>query len=298
MRSFVRKHLTVKQRWQLYQLRKNPGELGIKSLAFLGTVLVRFGSRKLRLVARDQLEVIRHLDYRTGDLRLLCHSSWDLFRCKSCAKEPETVEWIEQFVVPGDVFYDIGSNVGAYSLIAARINNGQNKVFAFEPSFSTFAQLSRNIALNGFEGIITPFPVALAEETKLMKLEYRNLDSGAAQHKLFDRLDHGSNQRNGKHLQSVLCFQLDDLIRKFCIPRPNHLKLDVDGSELRVLQGSTDVLASLSLKSILVEIDQREASSQEVISYLLGKKFCLHSKRNHAGTQIWNYVFVRNADMF
>ena len=48
-------------------------------------------------------------------------------------KEPDTVEWINRYVKPGDVFYDIGANLGLYSILAAKLLQGRGKVYRFEP---------------------------------------------------------------------------------------------------------------------------------------------------------------------
>ena len=68
----------------------------------------------------DGLTPVRRLDYEGSDIWLVMSSSAILKRLGSVAKEPFTVAYIEEHVKPGEVFYDIGANVGPYALIAAK----------------------------------------------------------------------------------------------------------------------------------------------------------------------------------
>ena len=61
-------------------------------------------------------------------------------------KEPETIEWIDTFS-PGDVLFDIGANIGLYSIYAASRNI---RVRAFEPESQNYALINQNIFLNGY----------------------------------------------------------------------------------------------------------------------------------------------------
>jgi hypothetical protein len=60
---------------------------------------------------------------------------------KMFIKEPGTCEWIDREVKPGDVFYDIGANIGVYSIMAARRVGETGRVFAFEPHSGNFSRL-------------------------------------------------------------------------------------------------------------------------------------------------------------
>jgi hypothetical protein len=62
----------------------------------------------------------RRLDYDRADIYLRVTSKAETFRVKACAKEPFTIDWIHAHLAAGDVLYDIGANVGAYSLVAAK----------------------------------------------------------------------------------------------------------------------------------------------------------------------------------
>jgi len=62
-------------------------------------------------------------------------------------REPDTLYWIDNYMNDNDVFYDVGANIGTYSLYAA--NKGGLKIFAFEPESSNYYYLNKNIYLNG-----------------------------------------------------------------------------------------------------------------------------------------------------
>lgn len=93
-----------------------------------------FGIRKLV----NNFHGMRKLDYNKKSLYIFTENIREFeTRANSCLKEPETIKWIEDNSKKCKVFYDIGANIGAYSLVAAI--NGM-KVLAFEPSFAIVMQ--------------------------------------------------------------------------------------------------------------------------------------------------------------
>lgn len=191
------------------------------------------------------------LDYPNAEIFLRLGSVWSLMRRHSCAKEPWTVEWIERSVAEGDVLYDIGANVGAYSLVAAI--RGAGTVVAIEPATATFAELCENIVLNGVQSRVVALPVGLAARTAMATLEYRDTQAGAASHRLVEASGDEDDSRSPLR-QRVLAYRLDDLVETFALPRPNHIKLDVDGAESDVLAGAEETLAAPALRSVMVEV--------------------------------------------
>src|SRR4051812_16333710 len=87
------------------------------------------------------------LDYEPAEIHLGLTSRDEFHRLRSCEKEPWTVRWIEEYLKPGQVLYDVGANVGAYTLVAA-IAVPEARVLAFEPAPANFAALSGNLELN------------------------------------------------------------------------------------------------------------------------------------------------------
>ena len=205
-------------------------------------------------VARDT-EVVR-LDFPDCDIWIRASSRAEKdWRARSCAKEPWTVEWLRTAVQPGQVLYDIGANVGTFSLVAAK--HLQARVVAFEPGYANFARLCDNIQLNGCERAIVPVPLPLADHSGLFGFKYRDVEPGQSRHKM--KPDawrfRGLAASTDRYEQPVLAMALDAMIRTFNLPPPNHLKIDVDGTEDRVLAGAPDALQSETLRTILIEVD-------------------------------------------
>lgn len=229
----------------------------------------------------------KKLDYRGADLYLEVSSPEEFFiRLRSCAKEPETVEWLESG--EGDVVYDIGANVGAYSLVAARSGSGARKVYSFEPGFANYSQLCRNILLNGCDGQVVPLPIALSDTTGLAEFRFATTSPGAASQTL---QSNGTEPRVSDSVQTVITWRLDDLVRSLDLQPPSLVKIDVDGGEVRVLEGASETLRSRSLNSVLVESGAEGPERDQVFEILEAAGFTLASSHRHKAT---NYIFVRN----
>jgi len=234
----------------------------------------------------------QRLDYEHADIHLHVTNKTEMFRVKACAKEPFTVDWLHNRVGSGDVLFDIGANVGAYSLVAASKPGGGARVYAFEASYMNVAALCANIALNDLARQITPMPVALSATTGTSVFNLRALDSGSARHGLGDQMPEDGHVA---FRQPVMTFRLDDLIEHFNVPMPNHIKMDVDGGELDVLAGASRALSSAALRSMLVEVavDASSAVTQAIERHglrLVSRFFVT----NTAGSQeVWYGLFER-----
>jgi FkbM family methyltransferase len=217
---------------------------------------VSFRRRVHRALSRREYPVvpahIGRLDYEGAEVLVgVVSPSVIRSRLRPVAKEPWTVRWLEDSLRPGDVLYDVGANIGSYSLIAGKAGVEGVRVVAFEPAYGTYAALCDNVVLNCLEDVVMPLPVLLAERTGGVQLGYASVEPGSAEHEL-----DGSGEPH-EYRQTVLGFSLDDLVRQFDLPPPTLLKLDVDGAEPAVLAGAAGTLADPRLRSVLVEIDRR-----------------------------------------
>jgi FkbM family methyltransferase len=191
------------------------------------------------------------LDYDGADIAVVAAARQRTARAQT--KEPFTVAWLERSLRDGDVLYDVGANVGSYSLIAASVAPGA-RVVAFEPSFASFAVLCSNIALNGLDERIVPVPVPLGAATELGSLKYWSMGPGSGVVEGRVRAD------RPRYEQPALVFRLDDLVASFGLPSPTHLKLDVDGFELEVLAGAPETLAAPGLRTVMLELGDDDSS--------------------------------------
>jgi FkbM family methyltransferase len=206
--------------------------------------------------ADDLPPSIQRLDYERRQIDLYVTSRVERkTRTRSCTKEPWTVRWIENRVKPGDVVYDIGANVGAYSLIAAHHVAPSGRVIAIEPAYSTFAHLCDNIVLNGLSDIVVPVPLSIGPATGTTRFHYNSLAPGHARHSLNDEAPAMRDDRKVRASLHALSMTLDDLVAAFGLPTPHYMKVDVDGTELDVLRGAERLLASPTLKSVIIEVE-------------------------------------------
>lgn len=240
---------------------------------------------------REKLILERPLDYRRAGimLRVTSRQEKDL-RLRSCAKEPETVAWIEHTLHAGDVLYDVGANVGAYALVAAQWTRGRATIYAFEPGYATFPNLVANVFLNRCEDAVIPLAVALGAETALAQFGYATLEAGGANHG-------GISPRQAStpavRMQTVPTYRLDDLVEWLHLKPPSHLKIDVDGAELSVLSGTVRLLTSPTLRWIMVEVDGAGRQAQAIETLLATHGFSLEGDHPHAGGVTHNRLFRR-----
>lgn len=149
----------------------------------------------------------------------------------------EEMEFLARYLREDDVVYDIGANAGGFAVFAASFGC---EVTAFEPIPHSFRRLEENAALNHPRYRIEPFRLALGEETGSLFMT-ESLGTG----------NHVVSDDGSEPGVSVEVTTLDEFVRSRT--GPTFLKLDVEGHELEVLRGARDVLASPSLRGLLVE---------------------------------------------
>lgn len=232
---------------------------------------------------------VKKLDYKRSDLKIRIDSSLEYFvRANSCAKEPETVKWIEKCAEKKGVLYDVGANVGAYSLVSAKCGL---QTIAFEPSFRNFNQLNRNIKINRLEKLIIPINAALSSNVKLATFNFLDNETGSSKC-YFNESGEFHYQSPVTFTSRILVLSLDNFVENFTAPFPNYLKIDVDGAELDVMRGATNIMKKKELLSIQVEIDNKMEGSSQVINMITTAGFELDSKIDFKNN-ISNYIFYR-----
>lgn len=184
----------------------------------------------------------RKLFFRTGHGRLYWRAR-TLF-----SMEPMIINWIQSFSKE-DCFFDIGANVGGYSIYAA--SHGV-KTFAFEPEINNLQLLYENIILNQLQEYCSPVPIGVGNETKLDTFFIKALSKGDALHGIGKPSYLLSSPQNTIKVD-VFVSTLDDIVDRFELPSPSRLKIDVDGNELQVIQGALKTISTV--KEIYMEAD-------------------------------------------
>ncbi len=262
-------------------------------ICFVALSILRNAPVRAKVMIKTGLPTQIELDYSRRRIELCADSDMSIRRAMACGKEPETVAWIEANLRPGDVLFDIGANVGAYSLIAAKQFSGEVKIFSFEPSFSTYDQLCRNVIINDCQDNVFPFLMALTDKSKLLTFEYRSLVGGAAEHAV-DLSNDAALTFKPVFSQRLLGNSMDELAERFGFPPPTLIKLDVDGAEIAILEGAKNTLCSPQLKSVLVEVREDDGMAGQVKQLLEEAGFLLVEKYDRGNGVVWNYIFHRN----
>lgn len=227
------------------------------------------------------------LDTPERRIKMRLESIDTLNRLKSCQKEPGTIKWLQTSIKQNDVLFDIGANVGAYSLYAASVL--QAKVYSFEPSPSTFRLLLENVYLNKLSQCIVPFNMPLSSTSEMKEFKYSTLAAGSASH---IGLEESVDTMN-VIVQPILSVTLDDLVQKYNVPPPNHMKIDVDGHELGILNGAKKVLQSNTLRSIQIELSGRDNNYKPIVEILEQSGFKIDHVNTHPNSANTDIVFVK-----
>ncbi|MBI9082637.1 MAG: FkbM family methyltransferase [Desulfobacterales bacterium] len=233
-----------------------------------------------------------------GTIRFFCPGKLPEWRAKTLlTKEPETIEWINTFNKE-DIFWDIGANVGVYSLYAAL--RGLS-VLSFEPSPSNYYLLSKNIEINKMDDKISAYCLALSDITKLDLMYMTDTRLGGALNSFGETRDWQGKTYEASLKQAMLGFSIDDFIGRFKPSFPNHIKIDVDGIEDSIIIGSLKTIKDKRLKSILVELDTgRSEYVKKITDHIFEAGLSLH-KKEHSATlnggrfsNVYNHIFIRS----
>lgn len=210
-------------------------------------------------------------------------------------KEPDTVAWIRSLPA-GEIFWDVGANIGLYTLLAAK--QGLS-VFAFEPEAQNFALLIRNLAMNSFaKDTVVAFPLCISDGQFVDTLRLSSLMPGGSCHSFASDLNYKMEKKDWAYKQGSMGMSLDALVFEIGMPQPDHIKVDVDGFEDKCVAGATRTLEKV--KSILLELDSSNSKHMEVVSWLEGLGFVTDTSQINAArrkegpfTGIGNIIFKR-----
>ncbi len=195
--------------------------------------------------------------------------------------DPNEFVFLDSVLKDGMVFVDAGANEGLYSLFASRCVGPAGRVFSFEPSDREFHRLMHNIQLNNLQNV-KPVQAALAETPGEIELNVADPS-------------HAGQNTVGKftypipllRTERVSARTLDMFADESGLARLDVLKLDVEGAERRVLEGSRKVLRELR-PVILFEASDAALQAQgsslpDVLAFLSSQNYSLYAFDRQTG---------------
>ncbi|MBV8777618.1 MAG: FkbM family methyltransferase [Alphaproteobacteria bacterium] len=245
----------------------------------------------LRLMVAERLQQRHRVQTRHGPLVFVSthlralESPREFF-----AREPETLAWIDGFA-SGAVFWDIGANLGIYSLYGAR--RGDLEVIAFEPAAASYAGLCANLAANRLDRV-RAYCLALDETTRLGTLNVSATYPGSVYNAFEQQAELDGAPVPVGFRQAVLGVSADDMVDRFGAPPPHHIKLDVDSTEAAILRGAARVLRAPALRSVLVETTQQDSPQNGEIDALMSAAGFRAESRGRGGPLTVNVIYRRS----
>jgi FkbM family methyltransferase len=169
--------------------------------------------------------------------------------------ELQTKRWFVENVQPDWVMFDVGANIGYYSILFSRLAPA-GQIYAFEPT-ATFSMLEENLAYSGCCNV-KPMRIAVG------------MVSGAVEDNVF-RIWGNDPERQIYNFSTV-----DDLVQRLELTRLDCMKIDVDSFDFEVLMGAERTLKHFN-PWVVVELchalSKRNQSVQEALEWLIAKGY-------------------------
>ncbi len=161
--------------------------------------------------------------------------------------EHDSTEIVSSTLKEGDVFFDLGANVGYFTLLAAQFVGRRGQVYAFEPVPEIFAKLEQNVKLNGFNHV-TLVNAAVTDRSGKVAIEDVSCLTNLGTASLVPR-------QPGIPMLEVPAVSLDEFCRSHTITRIKLIKMDIEGAEMLALRGMSDLLSASRAPDLLCEVD-------------------------------------------
>jgi FkbM family methyltransferase len=240
------------------------------------------GSREVARGLAEQtthrLVLRRRLPAPFGEVKIYASSEGGLryLRPSLSGVDPTLLQLVADVVRPGHNVWDIGANLGLFSFAAAAASGPRGHVLAVEPDATLVELLRRTAASNGGHAQVDVMPVAVADELGVGRFNI------ARRNRSTSYLDgFGTSQTGGvRSTQLVPAVSLNWLAANF--RRPDVIKIDVEGAELKVLDGGADVLRDTP--ALICEVAGHSAAA--VAQLLISHGYTLYDGALPAGERI------------
>ncbi|MGB8214535.1 MAG: FkbM family methyltransferase [Anaerolineales bacterium] len=166
--------------------------------------------------------------------------------------ERETISFLKRIILPEDIIYDIGANIGYYSLIFSRLVGPKGWVHSFEPSEREFLLLAENVNLNSFNNVYLN-QLAISEFSGIIEMSISEKPAYGA-YNTIGVPTHGSVEKEIFRKETIRTTTLDDYSSVYNVQKPSIIKIDVEGGELNVLKGGRNLFSREDSPILVLEI--------------------------------------------
>jgi FkbM family methyltransferase len=180
----------------------------------------------------------------TYEYRFVCHTKKERNRARRLFdKEKGTIAWLSRDLRPDDVFYDVGANIGTFTIFAGRRLGDAGRIIAFEPHIPNANSLIENIFLNGLEKQVQLVTAALTDREGYNRFNYLSMSAGTSTSQ-YGRHSYEGESFEPQFVELKHGCTVDGLCAAKVIEPPDLVKIDVDGLDFEVLNGMRGVLGS------------------------------------------------------
>ena len=185
---------------------------------------------------------------------------------------PDTKEdvFLKKWDFVGKKIYDIGGNLGLFSIFFAKAAGNNGAVYTFEPNPYLYRLIIRNSAVNGLTNLF-PLNVGIGAKTEKQTLAVplHQLGSGTFSAEVGERLN-----LEKARMYKAQVFRLDDLVRANRIPLPDFVKMDVEGFEYNVLKGMEEIVHECK-PEIFIEIHDT-GDLESIYHFLIDRGYIIY----------------------
>jgi FkbM family methyltransferase len=208
------------------------------------------------------------------------------------AIEPVTTKFLQASLRPGDVFVDVGGNVGYYAVLAGGWVGRGGRVLCCEPNPVLAEMLTTSVQLNGLEGVVTPVRLAIANVACQGQLFYMSTEPrNTGLSSLTPYPGHlQSGALSPSHVIKVETTTLTELVRSHGLTRLDAVKIDVEGAEEQVWAGAEEAIRQFRPRFIICESHLGGPVSER--ARVLGYNVDMLEPLNQEGT--WGNVLFRD----
>jgi len=178
-------------------------------------------------------------------------------------------KWLRSQGLAGRTVYDIGAFEGVFTLFFARAVGEKGKVVTFEPHPENCARVRENVRLNNFRNVDVR-QIALGRTAGEAVLVSRRSEFGTAS--LHEKIKTEILKEKGAKTFHVTMDSLDHQIASHNLPKPDFVKIDVEGLEMDVLLGMVETIRNHTPELFIeihdVYLDKKTAGARQVVDFL------------------------------